>query len=297
MMLQQAALAPPAIKTGAFQRACALIARTSFPDAPEMLLTNLGISSGLRCKVPLEKEAYVFGRPDKALPERATLALTRELCRDCRDFVDVGANAGLFTLAVACRAPRDLRLHWFEPDPLLYERLQANLAANAIEACGNRAAVAAAGGTATFFRNLTDDSSGSLTDHFASNHATAAVPVATVSLTEYFRKRGISDALVKVDVEGAGEQVWRGAREVAANMRYLIMEIIGPETQCRLPSTLIGEGGFHAYYIEDFDLVASKDGSYDYVAPFWNWLFCRLDPPALRARLAGTKFRVREGAM
>jgi len=294
--LQRAALASPAMKTATFERICCALARTLFPQSKEIWMTNLGVSPDLRCQIPLAKGSYIFGRPENALSERATLALATELCRDCTDFVDIGANDGIFIFAINRKSNHDLRLHWFEPDQTLHDRLQANLAANSIVAVGNRAAVAAKRGTARFLKNLTDDSSGSLTDSFASKHETIVVEVDTICLNEHFRDHRIADAIVKVDVEGAGNEVWRGARDVASHIRYLIMEIIGPETQCRLPSKVISEGKFHAYYIKDFDLTVSRDGASQYLAPFWNWLFCRLDPEALRARLAGTQFRVIECA-
>jgi FkbM family methyltransferase len=290
--LRSAALVSPAIKTKAFEQLCCAIARASFPNSTEMWLTNLGVSPKLRCKMPVTKDRFVFGRPQNSLSERATLALASELCSDCTHFVDVGANDGIFTFVVDSRTARHLRLHWFEPDNTLYARLQANLAANTIPALGNCAAVAAARGTARFFKNPAEDSSGSLVNDLLSDPQRVAEEVNTISLFEYFRLHDIRDAIVKVDVEGAGDQVWRGARQVAGDMRYLIMEILGPETACALPSRVISEGNFHAYYIRDFDLIFSKDGSYRYVAPFWNWLFCRLDPELLRERLSGTRFHV-----
>lgn len=291
-ILQSAALASPKAKTEIFQRICAHVAQIVFPRSQEILETNLGISPSLRCKLPIAKDGYVFGRPENLISERATIVLASELCQDCADFLDVGANDGIFTFMVNYKAGSSLRLHWFEPDQRLWNRLQTNLAANSIVAAGSRAAIAAENGTATFFSNLTDDSLGSLTD--APLHMTVAEPVETMSLASYFHAHGIHDALVKVDVEGAGEAVWRGAREIAPEIRYLIMEMIAPEMQCELPAKIISEGRFHAYYIKDFELTVFRNNDFLYVAPFWNWLFCRLDPEALRARLTGTRFRVVE---
>ena len=53
--------------------------------------------------------------------------------------------------------------------------------------------------------------------------------------------------------------------------------------------------GLKAYYIRDFELIPSVDGEFEYVAPFWNWLFCRMSPNELAARLSATGFRVSEG--
>ena len=37
----------------------------------------------------------------------------------------------------------------------------------------------------------------------------------------------------------------------------------------------------YAYYIRDFDLIVSREGEFNYQAPFWNWLFCHYSPLCL----------------
>jgi FkbM family methyltransferase len=92
-------------------------------------------------------------------------------------------------------------------------------------------AVAERSGTATFFKNLSDDSSGSLSSLFTQQHVTHAETVETVSLAEYLGAQGIGSALVKVDVEGTGEKVWNGAVETSRSIRYLVMEMLAPEIE------------------------------------------------------------------
>ena len=136
----------------------------------------------------MNKTAYAFGKFEHMLSERATFALVRELAADCKEFVDVGANEGAFTFLVHDKYPQ-VRLHWLEPDRQLAQRLATNLASNDIVACGNEMAVAERRGTATFFKNLSDDASGSLSSLFADKHLTRAETVETISLTEYFGMR------------------------------------------------------------------------------------------------------------
>jgi hypothetical protein len=119
--------------------------------------------------------------------------------------------------------------------------------------------------------------------------------VETVSLAEYFRAQKIGGALVKVDAEGAGEQVWDGAEAASKSIRYLVMEMLTPEIGAGLPARIITETDLKAYYIRDFELVPSLDGTFEYPAPFWNWLFCRLSPRELAVRLTATRFRVHNG--
>jgi hypothetical protein len=58
---------------------------------------------------------------------------------------DVGANVGLFALTAA-RATPHLRIHCFEPVPLLFEALRRNLAAQVPHAVAHRVALARTGG-------------------------------------------------------------------------------------------------------------------------------------------------------
>jgi FkbM family methyltransferase len=290
-LLAHAATAPPSWKTPLFERACGRLVR-HVRATGDLIVTNFGLNADLRCLVPLNKTAYAFGKFERMLSERATFALVRELVTDCDEFVDVGANEGAFTFLVHNDRPQT-RLHWFEPDQQLARRLTANLITNNIVTCGNEMAVAERRGTATFFKNLSDDLSGSLSDLFTQKHLTGVETVETISLAEYLRAQGIGSALVKVDVEGAGEKVWDGAVETSKSIRYLVMEMLAPEIEAGLPARIITETDLKAYYINDFELVPSADGAFEYVAPFWNWLFCRLSPRELAVRLSATSFSVR----
>jgi len=281
-------------KTPLFERCCASLVRGSLGATEDAVVTNLGLGANLRCRIAMNKTAYAFGKFEHMLSERATFALVKELAVDCKAFIDVGANEGAFTFLVHDKYPK-MRLHWFEPDRQLAQRLAANLASNEIVACGNEMAVAERRGTATFFKNLSDDESGSLSNLFADKHLTRSEAVETISLAEYFGMRRIADGMVKVDVEGAGDKVWNGAVETSNAIRYLVMEMLAPEIEAGLPARIICEGGLKAYYIRDFELIPSVDGAFEYVAPFWNWLFCRMLPSELAARLSATGFRVSEG--
>ena len=293
-LLARAAIAPPMLKTRMFERACASLARSSLGATEDVIVTNFGLNADLRCLIALNKTAYAFGKFEHMLSERAAFALVRELAADCEEFVDVGANEGAFTFLVHNDHPQ-ARLHWFEPDRQLSQRLATNLTSNNIVTCGNEMAVAQRRGTATFFKNLSDDSSGSLSDLFTQRHATRAETVRLLPSRNTSAARGIGDALVKVDVEGAGNRVWDGAVETSKAIRYLVMEMLAPEIEARLPARIIGETDLKAYYINDFELVPSVDEAFEYMAPFWNWLFCRLSPSGLAARLSATGFRVRGG--
>ena len=156
---RNAALAPASEKIPVFERICSRIARNINVD---FLETNMGISSGLRCQLPTIKHQYLFGRPENNIGERSTCELVKTLSTDCSHFIDVGANEGLFTFIVHASGGKSIKLHFFEPDPTLFDRLSNNLKANNIEARGNALAAANQTGEGIFWRNCDDDSTGSL---------------------------------------------------------------------------------------------------------------------------------------
>jgi FkbM family methyltransferase len=286
-LLRRAAVAPPLLKTRSFERLCAQLADGGM-HRQELIETNLGLARHLRCRVPLHKAHYVFGTAF----ERSTIALVSELSKDCGHFLDVGAHEGIFTFSVFCARGKNIILHWFEPDRVLSSRLCQNLQRNSIEAHANRTAAADDKGCSTFFRNLTDDSSGSLGALFQSKHSTQRETVQTIRLSDYIAANGVSRAIVKVDVEGTGAQLWSGLAERYREINYLVIEMLAPEIEDRLPARIIRQTGWHAYYIQDFELIESRKGDFVCVEPFWNWLFCSLDPRALEQRLGDTRFQV-----
>lgn len=287
--------APAAVRS---KRACGIFSAMAAGqrNSEPLVETNLGLSRELRVLVPAHKHELQFGHPDHNLAERATLRLTGCLAERSDAFVDVGANEGIFTFYVACQAQRrPIPIHSFEPDPDLFRRLCSNVKRNNLSAIVNQKAVSDREGRQTFFRDASSDLSGSLSDHFVSLHQTSKVEVEVTTLEGYLTRHDLANACVKVDVEGAGEIVWAGARSVVNRIKWLIMEMLQPEIDARLPARIIADTGWNAYYIRDFDLVHSTQGEFEYRAPFYNWLFCSHDPQSLGRELARTKFSVVHG--
>jgi hypothetical protein len=167
------------------------------------------------------------------------------------------------------------------------------LAVNKITSLGSHAAVSDGRGVAIFYKNLSDDSSGSLSDYFAKRNESRIETVETVALHDYLAELQIENAMVKIDVEGTGYEAWLGACSAIDRIKYLVMEMIDPEIERGLLEKIISDAGFCAYYIRDFELVhLTSISDYRYVSPFWNWLFCRLSPVELANRLAATNFAV-----
>ena len=303
-LVRRSAIAPVSLKTLLFQRVISHIA-LRMPTAG-LLDTNLGIDDELRILVPSTKYYLLYGKPSNHVAERATLKLATVLAARSAAFVDVGANEGLFTfqiaaalgpqrhasihafepffffffffftfqIAAALGASRHATIHAFEPDPVLFDRFASNLARNNIGAQVNRTAVSDHDGTQLFYRNLVNDLCGSLMAQFSAEHETLAMEIDVTSLASYLAANRIENACVKIDVEGAGVAAWAGLRPAQDRIKWLLMEIIGPEAQANLPGRIIIETGWNAYYNRDYELVQSHTGEFEYRAPFYNWLFC-----------------------
>ncbi len=150
--------------------------------------------------------------------------MLRAICARCEadDVVyDVGANVGVYALAVAAGGP-DRRVIAYEPAPPTIERLRANCERND---CGDRVTIrpVGLGATAGFRRfyvstypELSSFDRESATRWGASVAATDSVRVRR--LDEEIRDRPAPDVL-KIDVEGTGAAVLRGARETLRTHR------------------------------------------------------------------------------
>ncbi|MHB2169132.1 FkbM family methyltransferase [Alsobacter sp. R-9] len=291
--IERCALAPARFKTPEFQRALARMTR-SRRWSGRLVETNLGYDLSIRALIPAEKTDLLFGRPENNLAERGTMALARVLAQGCSAFVDVGANEGLFTFAAAevLGRGRSNLVHAFEPDPILFQRLSDNIRRNGLDVQLIQAAASDKTERQVFYRNISDDSSGSLTTYFADKHETDQITVDALALSHYLDEKNITDACVKIDVEGAGVAAWCGLAPAAGRIGSVIIEIIGPETEAQLPYRIIQETGWNAFYIRDYELVPSRLGEFDYVAPFYNWLFTSLSLDVLRKRIKNSPLKI-----
>jgi len=291
-LLRTAARIPPPLRSRPSYRVLAAMARRT-PDCRQ-LGTNLGIATRLRCVVPIEHPVAIFGKPAFYSGERGALELARRLADRSDAFVDVGAHLGYFTFYVRALASRSVPIHYFEPDPDLFARLEQNVRANALAGVtGHNEAIGEADGTALFYINRSDTFSGSLTDMFSGKHEIVPAQVTTRRFASFASTAHFTRACVKVDVEGAERQFLDGAIPVLDRVAYLIMEVLGPAVTSGFVADLMREGGFHGYYINDYSLEQSLDGSFTYREPEYNWLFCREAPPELRRTLAGSRFRIK----
>lgn len=124
-------------------------------------------------------------------------------------FLDIGANAGAYTLFVANRVGRGGRVIAVEPHPTALARLHCNLALNEIDwAKVVPAALSSHDGSLSLFVNERNIGSSSLLSGRRPDLATGAIQVDCRSLTSLIREEGLSriDA-IKLDVEGAEDRI------------------------------------------------------------------------------------------
>jgi FkbM family methyltransferase len=261
--------------------------------ASGFLRTNMGINENYNCLIPHSNQLVLFGKPTLYTGERGPLELAAILSRTADAFVDIGAHIGYFTFYVRTRLDASKPIYFFEPDSELYDIVDGNVRSNClVNVHGFREAVGNKIGTATFYKNLSDSSSGSLGTDFIGMHDVERIEVKVITYSGFAQRVGLQNACVKVDIEGAEQQFIDGATAAISSIADLIIEVLGPAVQAGFVRKMIYEMGFVGYYINDYTLEYSSDASFVYSAPQYNWLFCRRKPKDLRALLSGTKFKV-----
>ncbi|MFO7609149.1 MAG: FkbM family methyltransferase [Candidatus Krumholzibacteriia bacterium] len=172
-------------------------------------------------------------------------------------FVDVGANAGAYTLlACAARGARGLAI---EPVPETFARLEANLELNGL---GERVLAANVGLSdkpgALVFTAGQDCMNHVVAPGETVNGPTLTVPVTT--LDELLS--GVTATLLKIDVEGLETLVLRGARRTLADpgLRAVIMELNGSGARYGFEDAALVEQmtkyGFEA--LPEYDVKAGR---------------------------------------
>jgi FkbM family methyltransferase len=292
-IMRAGASLPPSLRSMITMKFLSAVAARAGPAVD--LDTNLGIDRRLRFRISTAKPSLMFGKPRLFLGERSSLDLALALVRKSKCFLDVGANIGLYVFYLRFRDIDPKPIYFFEPDPTLFAQLQENVTRNRLEKVqGFQVAMAENSGKSTFFRDKTEDSMGTLVQPESSQHVLEAIEADRISFGDFVTRSAVDHVCAKVDVEGAEELFLEGAKSQLDRLDYLILEILAPALGRGLPLRLEQEGNYQAYYINDYDLEYSQAGKFRYVAPFYNWLFCRESPAALRKLLQGTRFCVVE---
>lgn len=149
-----------------------------------------------------------------AFASEPAVKLSRRLIQPGDTVFDVGANIGLWAMGAAVRAESGGAVHAFEPVPENIARLQEHLRLNGLTwiHC-EPLAVADRCGVTCFYNSATDNSGlGSLGQRSGSERS---FEIACITLDGYCSQQGITRVdLIKVDVEGGEELVFRGAEQL-----------------------------------------------------------------------------------
>lgn len=136
---------------------------------------------------------------------------------------DVGANTGLF--AMLARALTDRDVVAFEPTPDLAAWARRLGFVNDLAFPVEQVALADTDGIATFFLSDSTDSSSSLAEGF--RESTRQLDVLTERLDSYAMRRGLSPAVIKIDVETTEPAVLRGGLETIREHRpWILCEVL-----------------------------------------------------------------------
>jgi FkbM family methyltransferase len=289
-LIKFAASLPAPFKTSILFRIVSNMA--TYCNQATIVKSNLGINAKYRVNVSISHPIAAFGTPKLYTQEYATLFLLKELLKHSEAFIDVGANLGYFCFYIDEYNPSNKPIHFFEPDPVLFEQLQINQQKNQKNFIAHKRAISNSTGAITFYRNLTDDSSGSIKNTFENKHQLEAVSIDSISFDEFASSITEKKLLIKVDVEGAEFEFIEGAKNKIGNIDYLVIELLQGSIDHHFPKMMIEEYQFHAYYINNFNLEYSKAGEYTYVSPYYNWLFSKYEPATLKKKLANTAFVV-----
>ncbi len=164
----------------------------------------------------LQRQFYFFGT---YMLEEKVIQRWTEMAKESMTIFDIGANAGIYSLAAAAAQPK-ARIHAFEPTPDIIRHLKSTVESNHLEkrmsvhAC----AVARETGTAylNFFSGEHQDNEGM---NFVSDEGrnTESLPVPTISLDDFCAREGIEAVdLTKIDVQGNEPEVLAGAAGLIA---------------------------------------------------------------------------------
>lgn len=290
-ILKIAALLPPFLKSKSVFRVVSNIA--TYCNQNTIVKSNFGINNNYRIDVSISHPIAAFGTPKLYTQEYATLFLSKELLKHSDAFIDVGANLGYFCFYIDEHNTSKKPLHFFEPDKILYEHLQKNKQKNNKNFIGYPLAISNINGPITFYRNLTDDSSGSIKNTFEDKHQLQAVTIDSISFEKFSDSIEEKKLLLKVDVEGAEFEFLEGASNRMQNLEFLIIELLQDSIDKNFPELMIEKYNYSAYYINNFNLEFSKAGEYKYVSPYYNWMFTKHKPSELSILLKDSPFIVK----
>ena len=232
-------------------------------DAIQIGPTKHGFSLRLNLDNPEHERIYFYGEHD----ERYEIALLRKLIRPGMVCWDIGANIGFFTCLFSSLTGPGGKVVAFEPLSATREMLRENLALNRLSnvqvlpvAIGSED-----GRTRIYFRDaLLGEGTASM---YPSGERRNSEEISVVRLDAIAAGLPAPD-FVKIDVEGAQEDVWRGGARFFSERAPLLMAELRESADPAKLGALQGRIRSHGYRIFEIlkrgrvheiqDLVKSK---------------------------------------
>jgi FkbM family methyltransferase len=213
---------------------------------------------------------------DFALQLFATLATKADMV------FDIGAYTGIFTLAATSVNPV-LQAHAFEIVPEVYAALRENCVRNGIlpRVSLHQEGVGAPEGSV---RVPTDVSDSALPDFFSTRlHFESGELVKLVSLDSLAGEcPDGARVLIKIDVEGTENEVFRYGQEVVASFGPdILCEVLDGVADAVELQSLLSPHGYRFYLVRAADLLATEAITPD--ARYRDWFFSRRSAALLRA--------------
>lgn len=190
-------------------------------------------------------------------------------------FIDVGANAGYFSAMAASIVGRAGRVHAFEPNPQVSRLLDRTVERNGYQERMrvNPLAVTDRAGSVQLWCRP----DGRATDDATTVQQAGRVPVQVDSITldAYCKQAGVERIrLIKIDVEGAELDVFRGASHVLTTIRpdAFVIEFapVLLSDSARTWTKLLATFSSHHYSIRGLDMSGSP-AQRGHDAPTWEW--------------------------
>ena len=172
----------------------------------------------------------------------------------CDSFIDVGANLGYFSLLALKRSAGRKAVLAVEPNPSLVRLIKESLELNGFQ-YGNVlwAAIGARGGECELVVNAHESSTSRVRTTSGASQVSNVYRVPVVTLDDVFSQRPFERPLIKIDVEGAEADVFRGASLALAARSIIVSEVSTSSTReiCGLLeqynySTLTEYGSFYS---------------------------------------------------
>ncbi|MEY4487934.1 MAG: hypothetical protein RIQ79_442 [Verrucomicrobiota bacterium] len=168
---------------------------------PWVDLTVWGLRLRVRSQGNLSEQRLLLMPQFLDTTERLALA---DALRTGGNFLDIGANAGVYSLWVASLRAPGLRVDAFEPDPELCASLRFNLATNALDSVRlHSVALGAAEGEVVLAAGAGNKGENHITAAATPSAAAAGIRVPMTTLPDFLARENLAriDAL-KIDVEG-----------------------------------------------------------------------------------------------